>query len=296
VLVALACGVFMVIGVGSNYKDVSADGQQRHSGTGGFALLARTTLPITKSLELDAVSMRYYQQDDASWLNLNRANQPSLLGVRPEDLAERDAFSFQQANTSKDDLSVWKLLETVIDKDTIPVIGDYATVYWGLGKRLNDTIEYTTENGNTINLKIVGILKESIVQGRLFISEECFVRHFPSVDGYQQFFIDADWEHSDEQAKQLMKKYRDFGMEAVSTEQILAQYHEVENTYLAIFLVLGGLGLILGSAGLGLVLALNVIDRKGELAMMRAVGFRKPSLMKMLFFEHGLLLLAGLFC
>jgi ABC-type antimicrobial peptide transport system permease subunit len=85
-------------------------------------------------------------------------------------------------------------------------------------------------------------------------------------------------------------------MEAVSTEQILAQYHEVENTYLAIFLVLGGLGLILGSAGLGLVLALNVIDRKGELAMMRAVGFRKPSLMKMLFFEHGLLLLAGLFC
>ena len=312
VLVALACGVFMVIGVGSNYKEVGADAQQRHSGTGGFALLGQTTLPMTETLEIGAISrtmpltnalsaddfvrIRLYQQDDASCLNLNRANQPSLLGVRPDDLAKRDAFSFQQTEEIEDDVSEWRLLETVIDEKTVPVIGDYATVYWGLGKRLNDTIAYTAENGEKIHLKIVGILKESIVQGRLFISEECFVRHFPSVDGYQQFFIDADWEHSDEQAKQLMKKYRDFGMEAVSTEQILAQYHEVENTYLAIFLVLGGLGLILGSAGLGLVLALNVIDRKGELAMMRAVGFRKPQLMRMLFFEHGLLLLAGLFC
>jgi ABC-type antimicrobial peptide transport system permease subunit len=70
----------------------------------------------------------------------------------------------------------------------------------------------------------------------------------------------------------------------------------VENTYLAIFLMLGGLGLILGSAGLGLVLVLNVIDRKGELAMMQAVGFQIPSLKHMLFIEHGLLLLAGLIC
>jgi ABC-type antimicrobial peptide transport system permease subunit len=161
---------------------------------------------------------------------------------------------------------------------------------------LGDVIAYKIENGRTVNLKIVGILKESTVQGRLFISEDNFVRCFPSVDGYQQFFVAADWQNSDEQAKQLMQKYRDFGMEVLSSEQILAQFHEVENTYLAIFLVLGGLGLVLGSAGLGLVVALNVIDRRGELAMMHAVGFRKPALRKALFVEHGLLLLAGLFC
>ena len=165
-----------------------------------------------------------------------------------------------------------------------------------MGKSLGDTIDYKTENGGTINLKIVGILKETVVQGRLLISEDNFVRYFPSVDGYQQFFVDICIQDKDLQAKRLMKKYRDFGMEVVSTEQILAQYHEVENTYLAIFLVLGGLGLILGSAGLGLVVVLNVIDRKGELAMMQAVGFRKQALKKALFFEHGVLLLAGLLC
>ncbi|MHC5139623.1 MAG: FtsX-like permease family protein, partial [Planctomycetota bacterium] len=189
-----------------------------------------------------------------------------------------------------------QLLETEIDENSIAAIGDYSTIYWGLGKRLGDVIPYKIENGRTVNLKIVGILKESVVQGRLFISEDNFVRCFPSIDGYQQFFVAADWQHKDKQAKQLMQKYRDVGMEVLSSERILAQYHEVENTYLAIFLVLGGLGLVLGSAGLGLVVALNVIDRRGELAMMHAVGFRKPALRKALFVEHGLLLLAGLFC
>jgi ABC-type antimicrobial peptide transport system permease subunit len=310
VLIALACGVFMVIGVGSNYKDVTADARQRDSGTGGFALLAQTTLPVTDPLELSAdatdavpaiatenfVPMRFYQQDDASCLNLNKARQPNLLGVRPDDFAGRKAFSFQQTTKTDSDLSGWELLKMPLEAKTIPAIGDYATVYWGLGKRLNDIIEYTAENGDVIHLKIVGILKDSLLQGRLLIEEDNFVRYIPSVDGYQRFLIDADWQHKDIQAKELMKKYRDYGMEVVSAPQKLAQFHEVENTYLAIFLVLGGLGLVLGAAGLGLVLVLNVIDRKGELAMMQALGFRRESLKRMLFLEHGLLLLAGLFC
>jgi hypothetical protein len=310
VLIALACGVFMVIGVGSNYKDVTADARQRDSGTGGFALLAQTTLPVTGQLELSAdatdavpaiapenfVPMRFYQQDDASCLNLNKARQPNLLGVRPDDFAGRKAFLFQQTTKTDSDLSGWELLKMPLEAKTIPAIGDYATVYWGLGKRLNDIIEYTAENGDVIHLKIVGILKDSLLQGRLLIEEDNFVRYFPSVDGYQRFLIDADWQDKDIQAKELMKKYRDYGMEVVSAPQKLAQFHEVENTYLAIFLVLGGLGLVLGAAGLGLVLVLNVIDRKGELAMMQALGFRRASLKRMLFLEHGLLLLAGLFC
>ncbi|MBC8377556.1 MAG: ABC transporter permease, partial [Planctomycetes bacterium] len=312
VLVALACGVFMVIGVGANYKDVGGDAQQRNSGTGGFALIAQTTLPVTEPLELDViwrsrliaaaltadafVPMRIYQQDEASCLNLNRPQQPTLLGVQPGKLARRNAFSFQQTIETAGVESDWQLLNRSMDDETIPAIGDYATVFWGLGKKLNDTIPYKSENGNTVNLKIVGILKDSLLQGRLLISEYNFVHQFPSADGYRQFLIDADWDAQQLQASALMKKYRDVGMEVISARQKLAQFHEVENTYLAIFLVLGGLGVVLGSAALGLVLVLNVLDRRGELAMMQAVGFPKPSLARMLLLEHGVLLLAGLFC
>jgi ABC-type antimicrobial peptide transport system permease subunit len=69
----------------------------------------------------------------------------------------------------------------------------------------------------------------------------------------------------------------------------------MEDTYLSIFLVLGGLGLILGCIGLGLVVARNLLERQGELAMLRAVGFSKHTLMKMVCYEHLYLLIAGLF-
>ena len=305
VLITLACGVFMVVGVGANYKDIGDTARQRSSGTGGFALLAQTTLPVSEPLELKNhdpaidshafVPMRIYQQDDASCLNLNRSQQPTLLGVQPEKLTQRNAFSFQQTLADTAAESNWQLLDHLQDDGTIPAVGDYATVYWGLGKRLGETISYQTETGDTIQLKIVGVLKDSLLQGRLLISEENMVRYFPSADGYRQFLIDAAWD-GHQQASALMKKYRDVGMEVISAPQKLAQYHEVENTYLAIFLVLGGLGVVLGSAALGLILVLNVLDRQGELAMMQAVGFQKRSLSRMLLLEHSVLLLAGLFC
>jgi putative ABC transport system permease protein len=78
--------------------------------------------------------------------------------------------------------------------------------------------------------------------------------------------------------------------------QRLAQFNAVENTYLSIFQLLGGFGLILGSVGLGLVVLRNVLDRRGELAMLRALGFDKTTLGKMIFHEHSGLMLGGLAC
>lgn len=309
VLITLACGVFMVVSVGANHKDIGTAVRQRTSGTGGFALLAQTTVGLTEVPHLQdatgdipsiakeaVVPFRQYQQDDASCLNLNRAAQPTLLGVTPQQLAQKGAFAFRKTLEYDQDTSPWLLLEQEIDQNTIGAIGDYSTVTWGLRKGVGDTLAYRDENGKIFHLKIVGMLKESVLQGRLIISEDNFVQRFPSVDGKTVFLMDADWNNYPMQAEEMTRKYRDFGMEVTPAAEKMAQFHEVENTYMAIFLMLGGLGLILGSAGLGLVLVLNVLDRKGELAMMQAVGFRKTNLTKMLFLEHGLLLLVGLLC
>lgn len=310
VLMTLACGVFMVISVGTNHKNIGDDVRQRHSGTGGFALLAKTTVAMVHTPYLEAtgdvaplpaehvVSFRRYLQDDASCLNLNRAAEPTLLGVVPESLAERDAFAFRRKLQAFDDsdVSPWLLLNQSLEDNVIAAIGDYATVKWGLRKQLGDLVAYHDENGQVVFLKIVGILQESVLQGRLIISEDHFVRHFPSVDGKSLFLIDAEPLDLPFQTQEMTRKYRDFGMEIIPAVEQLARYNEVENTYMAIFLILGGLGLAFGSAGLGLVLVLNVLDRQRELAMMQAVGFRKTGLTKMLFVEHGLLLTIGLLC
>lgn len=68
----------------------------------------------------------------------------------------------------------------------------------------------------------------------------------------------------------------------------------VQNTYLSIFTALGGIGLVLGTVGLGVIVLRNVLERRKELAVLRAMGYRKRQLGRMLIVEHGVLIMLGL--
>jgi len=68
----------------------------------------------------------------------------------------------------------------------------------------------------------------------------------------------------------------------------------VQNTYLSTFQSLGGLGLVLGTFGLAAVQLRNVLERRGELALLRAVGFPRRRLGWLVLLENAVLLLAGL--
>lgn len=308
VVTVMACGVFMVTAVGLNEKSAPADPTNPSGPTGGFTLMAEAGIPVLQNLGdlavqadlgLDEpalanaaiVPLRLREGEHAGCLNLNRASQPRLLGVNPETLKQRNAFAFQDTITPAE--SPWDLLNADLGPDVVPAIGDVGTVYWGLGLSVGDTLTQGDADGNPFQLQIVALMKSSVLQGSLLISEADFVERFESAPGYRFFLIAADPAQTDEAATLLTRQMRSKGMEVVSTSDRLNELNAVENTYLAIFLVLGGLGLLLGTAGLGLVVWLNVLDRRGELAMMRAVGFSRAQLMSMLEKEHLVLLLAA---
>ncbi len=75
---------------------------------------------------------------------------------------------------------------------------------------------------------------------------------------------------------------------------MLAGYARVQNTYLATFETLGGLGLLLGTFGIVTVLLRSVVERRSELAMLLALGLRRRQVVAMIVIEHGILLLLGL--
>jgi putative ABC transport system permease protein len=54
--------------------------------------------------------------------------------------------------------------------------------------------------------------------------------------------------------------------------------------------------LLIGSLGLGVVVLINIMDRRQELAMMRAVGFTREKLKRIVLCEHISLLTAGIVC
>ncbi|MEQ8838972.1 MAG: FtsX-like permease family protein, partial [Lacipirellulaceae bacterium] len=81
---------------------------------------------------------------------------------------------------------------------------------------------------------------------------------------------------------------------AEDARQRLADFLAVQNTYLSTFQSLGSLGLLLGVAGLAVAQLRSVAERRGELALMRATGFPKRKLVRMIFGENLTLLLGGL--
>src|SRR5690606_8689225 len=74
----------------------------------------------------------------------------------------------------------------------------------------------------------------------------------------------------------------------------LEAFHRVENTYLSTFQSLGGLGLLLGTIGLAAVMFRNVLERRRELGLLRAVGYDRRRVSQMILAEAVLLLAAGL--
>ena len=67
----------------------------------------------------------------------------------------------------------------------------------------------------------------------------------------------------------------------------------VQNTYISTFQTLGALGLLLGTFGLAAVQIRSVLERKKELGLMRAIGFQRNTLAKMVVLENAWLLIIG---
>jgi ABC-type antimicrobial peptide transport system permease subunit len=108
------------------------------------------------------------------------------------------------------------------------------------------------------------------------------------------FLIDAPSNAAPLVSATLSRALQDVGLELTPAAERLNAFNAVQNTYLGTFQILGGLGLLLGSAGLGVVVLRNVLERRGELGLLAAVGFRRRALQRLVLSEHVVLLGLGL--
>jgi ABC-type antimicrobial peptide transport system permease subunit len=250
-------------------------------------------LDLPNISNISFVQLRVRDGDDASCLNLNRVQNPRLLGVNPDELQKRGSFTFVKS-LSNEGFDMLKDVTQESGIKTINAIGDDAMITWSLGLSVGDTIRYTDERGNPFQIRIAGAISNTILQGSLLISENQFKELFPSISGRRVFLIDAPFEHLSDISKTLSRRFQNYGIEITPTYERLSEFNAVQNTYLSIFQMLGGLALILGSLGLGIIVLRNVMERRNELALLRAVGFKKDSIQWFLLSEHWLLLAMGL--
>ena len=314
----VAAAAFLLVSVDAFRKDVGA-ASDRTGGTGGFALIAESVLPLLNDpsdpagrealgLTFDSadnalagvslVGARLRPGDDASCLNLYQPKQPRVIGV-PDRLIEDGRFTFAASIADSDELKAnpWRLLKVPQADGAVAAIVDATSLQYVLHAGVGDVITIDAETARPIRLRIVGSLADSVLQGEIMIADSAFTKLFPDIAGYRVLFVDVSPERMadlDGVAATIEERLEPFGLDAQRSLSRLEAYHRVENTYLSTFQTLGGLGLILGTVGLAAVTLRNVFERRRELALLASSGYRVRQLSVLVVSETLALVLAGL--
>ena len=286
--ISIACCI--IVAVGTNRHDAPPETE--------YAFVAESALPLHHNLNTpdgrfdlgfsgkasellsasEVIPFRVLPGEDVSCLNLYQPQKPQILGAS-------DAII---------DTDPWIGLHlTPTESGKIPAIGDEKSLRWILHHNPDDDFIVQDEFGKPLHLELETIVN-SLFQSQLIISESNFTKYFPSQSGYQFFLIKTPPDLRGETAQVLEQTLGDYGFDLTSAAARLASYRAVENTYISTFQSLGGLGVLLGTFGLALVLFRNIIERRGELATLRAFGFGRRLLSRMLFFESSFLLVVGM--
>lgn len=290
-------------------------------GTGGFDLIATADQPIHFDLntptgreelgfsdddnrqlaQTTIYGFRVHQGEDASCLNLYQTSQPTMVGI-PKSFYTDNLFGWASTVNTPKDQTPWDLLDEKLspdsnDRPTLPVVLDKNTATYSLhlaGIGATFTIRDAFDRPAT--LQVVGLLAGSVLQGKILTGEANLTRLFPENNGQSLFLIRRS-DHSPpagQLAALLESQLEDYGFDAISTQNKLVDFLAVQNTYLSTFQSLGALGLLLGALGLAVAQLRSVLERRGELALLRAAGFRRRRLAEMVLGENIVLLLGGL--
>lgn len=312
----IAFATFVIVAVGAGRRNPLSETPDRNSGNGGFSLVAQSAQPVLFDLNtasgrtrlaltdqqastLDAADVYAFAMKpgaDASCVNLYQTRVPAILGASSRFL-QRGGFRF--ADTPGE--NPWMQLEQDLPETqledgrsvpTIPVMGDMNTLMYSLKKGIGKHILIPSQDDAQFALQVVGMLDGSVFQGVLLMTEDNLKRVDENVVGARYFLIETS--QADSVSTALETGLNDFGLDAEPVSERLAGFLAVQNTYLSTFQMLGGLGLLVGTFGLAAVMMRNVVERRREIALMRAVGFTTARVSRLILSENSVLLFWGI--
>ncbi|MDA7980030.1 MAG: FtsX-like permease family protein [Pirellulales bacterium] len=316
----VATALFLITSVSAFWLDLS---RQAAEINGGFDLVAQSAVSLNYRFDNSDVYTEQYafQQseadvvadtrivsfatlpgEDASCNNLYQTVRPRVLAVPAElDTGGDFLWAGSEAETPEEKENPWLLLERTMPSaddgtPTVPVILDANTAQYSLGLQVGKTMPFVDDYNHKVTLHVVALLKNSIFQGDILMGQSAFKNQFPYVSGSRFFLIDVgeDSGKAADVSRTLSAGLEDYGLAVQTTTDRLQGFLAVQNTYISTFLTLGGLGLLLGTFGVATVQIRNVVERRAELAVLRATGFRRAKLVRLVLTENVFLLLAGL--
>ncbi|MCD7977518.1 MAG: hypothetical protein LUG51_10290 [Tannerellaceae bacterium] len=122
-------------------------------------------------------------------------------------------------------------------------------------------------------IQLVGTLDNTIFQGHILIDKKLFSEIWEEITGSEVALLRVPESEKATTRMLLSQALHEYGVRVTPTEERLKEFNSVTDTYLTIFMTLGGIGLLLGIMSFIIVVRKNLAMRRKEIELYRTLGF-----------------------
>jgi putative ABC transport system permease protein len=226
-----------------------------------------------------------------------------LLGVN-DSFLENNAFTLKERDKKfKTDNEAWEALKDtsnpfcIVDGsrlENMDVIGPPPTEEGGVYVGGTITITDYMGQNRTRTLEIIGIMDQSFFFRGIIIKKDIVRNEYGGVNDLVMIKLGAS-ENADTVAKDFEKSYLDFGLQTFDLKGIINDILAVTNNMMYLMEGFLGIGLLVGIAGIGIISYRNVIERRQQIGMLRAIGFKKSMITKSFLIETSFITILAIF-
>ena len=211
-----------------------------------------------------------------------------------------------------EDSDVWRALVeeedvVVVNSLIVPASGDFTLgevdVFQMEGfKRDGETLPevylevYDSAEERMVSLRVIGIIEERAFYARTIITGHETLQQLSPIDlpflGYQ--IVLRDPSQASELVIALEDEFVEHGFRADSTKMLVQRDSAINFTFNRLIQGFMGLGLIVGIAALGVIAARAVVERRVQIGVLRAIGFRAGMVQLSFLIESSFIALLGI--
>jgi putative ABC transport system permease protein len=224
----------------------------------------------------------------------------TMTGVDDSFIEENEFYFSSSSNEYTSERQIWYAIRNneslvIIDGTFGPQNNVVNTGFSQSSLSLNvgDVIKIKDKNDNIVEKKVIGILDTTLIQG--IFSYNKYVEEEFNINTSSVFlFSIKTGENVDNIAKEIESSFLKNGMQTIVVETVVMNVIDTLNQFFYLFDAFMALGLIIGIAGLGIITIRSVHERRQEIGMMRAIGFKKRMVLSSFVIETSTIAILGI--
>ncbi len=219
--------------------------------------------------------------------------QYNLLGMS-DSFLENNGFTLKERDKKyKTDQEAWKALKNssssfcIVDGSRIEnmmMMGPPPTEEGGVYVGANIMITDYMGQKRTRNLTVIGIMDQMIFFQGIIVKKEVVKNEYGGVDNMVVIKLKSS-DDADAYSKEFEKTYLEHGVQTFDIKGIINTILKLTNNMMYLMEGFLGIGLLVGIAGIGIISYRNVIERRQQIGMLRAIGFKKSMVVKSFLIE-----------